>query len=275
MTDLMPFAYEGEPVRAFVIDGDAEFVAADVCRILGHTNPSSAVAGLDDDERGLRIVETPSGAQQMVTVTEPGLYTLIIRSRKPEAKNFRRWVTHEVLPTIRKTEGAYITPGSQAELDLTNPDTALDKLIEIAQVAKAERARANREQAARELAETRVAALAPKAEAFDSFLNGEGCYLIGTVARMLGVGQNIMFKFLYEQRVLIKYGPRRKQPYANPKFDGWFRVRTHDEERTNGHASLTTMVTPRGAEAIRLLAIEKGLIEPALIVLPYPKEITA
>jgi len=138
--DLMPFKYGDTLVRTVVIDGDVEFVAADVCRVLEHSNPSVAVSGLDDDERGLRIVETPSGAQQMVTVTEAGLYTLIIRSRKAEAKKFRRWVTHEVLPTIRKTGGAYIAPGSQAELDLTNPDTALDKLIEVAQVAKAERA---------------------------------------------------------------------------------------------------------------------------------------
>lgn len=140
-TDLMPFHYGDTIVRTVVIDGDVEFVAADVCRVLEHSNPSVAVSGLDDDERGLRIVETPSGAQQMVTVTEAGLYTLIIRSRKAEAKKFRRWVTHEVLPTIRKTGGAYIAPGSQAELDLTNPDTALDKLIEVAQVAKAERAK--------------------------------------------------------------------------------------------------------------------------------------
>lgn len=104
--ELMPFTYEGTPVRTVVVDGEPEFVAADVCRVLEHSNPSAAVAGLDEDERGLRNVETPSGAQQMVTVTEAGLYTLIIRSRKAEAKKFRRWVTHEVLPTIRKT-GSY------------------------------------------------------------------------------------------------------------------------------------------------------------------------
>ena len=167
-----------------------------------------------------------------------------------------------MLPAIRRN-GGY----SQVVKPLTGLEYAR-RLLDAEERAESERA-------GRELAEARAAERAPKAEAFDSFLNGEGCYLIGTVARMLGVGQNIMFRFLYEQRVLMESGPRRKQPYANPKFDGWFRLRTHDETRTNGHTSLTTMVTPRGAEGIRLLAIEKGLIEPALIVLPYPKEITA
>lgn len=128
---------------------------------------------------------------------------------------------------------------------------------------------------AREIAEARVAALEPKAQAFDNFLNGEGAYLIGTVARILGVGQTTMFRFLYDENVLISSGPRKRQPYANPKFDGWFRVKTHDQENTNGHASATTYVTPRGAEGIRLLAIEKGLIEPQLIGLPGMKEIGA
>ncbi|WP_324193210.1 BRO-N domain-containing protein [Nocardia nova] len=105
MTELMPFTYEGTPIRTVVVDGAPEFVAADVCRVLEHSNPSAATVGLDEDERGLRIVETPSGAQQMATVTEAGLYSLIIRSRKPEAKRFRRWITHEVIPAIRKTGG--------------------------------------------------------------------------------------------------------------------------------------------------------------------------
>ncbi|MEU2106425.1 BRO family protein [Nocardia sp. NPDC019255] len=236
-----------------VVDGDAEFVAADVCRVLGHSNPSVAVAGLDDDERGLRIVETPSGAQQMVTVTEAGLYTLIIRSRKPEAKKFRRWVTHEVLPAIRRTGNYSIVPADYP--------AALEEAARQARKAIEQKARAD-------AAEARVAELEPKAEAFDAFLNGEGLYLIGTVGRMIGVGQTTLFRFLYENRVLMPSGPRRKQPYANPKFDGWFRLRPHDESRTNGHPSLTTMATARGAEGIRLLAIEKGLIQPQLIALP-------
>lgn len=242
--DLMPFTYEGSAVRTVVIDGDAEFVASDICRVLGHSNPSVAVAGLDDDERGLRIVETPSGAQQMVTVTEAGLYTLIIRSRKPEAKKFRRWVTHEVLPTIRKTGGAYIAPGSQAELDLTNPDTALDKLIEVAQVAKAERAR-------RLELEAKVEADAPKVEAYEQFMEADGTYLVGTVARMLGTSQNKLFAELRDRGVFIAKGSMKNTPYQ--RFMQHFVVKATHFERSDGSegVSYTTRVRPSGVDFIR------------------------
>ena len=128
--ELVPFITPGgNPVRVIVIDGEPEFVAADACRILEHSNPSAAVAGLDDDERGLRIVETPSGAQRMVTVTEAGLYSLIIRSRKPEAKAFRRWITHEVLPAIRKTGGYGHAPALEGPELLAHAVLEAQKMI--------------------------------------------------------------------------------------------------------------------------------------------------
>jgi prophage antirepressor-like protein len=138
--ELVPFAYEGAPVRTVVIDGEPWFVARDICNAIGLPNLSMAMQRLADDEKGVNPIDTPGGLQQMAIVSESGMYALVLRSDKPDAARFRRWVTGEVLPTIRKTGGAYIAPGSQAELDLTNPDTALDKLIEVAQVAKAERA---------------------------------------------------------------------------------------------------------------------------------------
>ncbi|WP_280474788.1 BRO-N domain-containing protein [Nocardia asiatica] len=141
-TEVMPFTYEGsEVVRTLVIDGDPWFVLSDLCRVLDIANGRNVAARLADDQKGVRLVDTPGGRQQMTIVNESGMYEVVIRSDKPEAVAFRRWITGEVLPTIRKTGGAYIAPGSQAELDLSNPDTALDKLIEVAQVAKAERAR--------------------------------------------------------------------------------------------------------------------------------------
>lgn len=89
------------------LEGEPWFVAADVCRALGLGNSSKAVMPLDDDEKGITICNTPGGEQKMVIVSEPGLYSLIVRSRKPEAKAFKRWITHEVIPSIRKT-GGYI-----------------------------------------------------------------------------------------------------------------------------------------------------------------------
>jgi len=133
--------YERAAVRVGIVDGEPVWLAKDICGIVGISKYRDALAQLDPDERVSIAVDTPGGVQQMAGVTEAGVWSLMMISRSPMVKPFKRWLTHEVLPTIRKTGGAYIAPGSQAELDLTNPDTALDKLIEVAQVAKAERAR--------------------------------------------------------------------------------------------------------------------------------------
>jgi prophage antirepressor-like protein len=105
---LAPFAYEGRQVRVITDEqGMPWFVAADVCAVLGITTEQTR--RLDDDEKGLRSVQTPGGTQSMTAVNESGLYSLILGSRKPEARAFKRWVTHDVLPAIRRT-GSYSTP---------------------------------------------------------------------------------------------------------------------------------------------------------------------
>ena len=106
--------YKNSPVRIVEKDGEPWFVAKDVCDILALGNPRSSIALLDEDERGVHNMDTPSGKQEMGIISEAGLYSLILRSRKPEAKAFKRWVTHEVLPSIRKT-GAYLSPGMSNE----------------------------------------------------------------------------------------------------------------------------------------------------------------
>jgi prophage antirepressor-like protein len=97
------FKFDESVVRVAMTVGEPWFVAKDVCDILEHSDTSKAVERLDDDERGTNIVRTPGGPQTMLTVNESGLYALIFTSRKPEAKRFRKWVTSEVLPEIRKT----------------------------------------------------------------------------------------------------------------------------------------------------------------------------
>lgn len=91
-------------VRVVDVNGEPWFVARDVCDCL-ELDLASGARGLDDDEKGLHTMQTPGGQQEMSIVSEAGLYSLILRSRKPEAKAFKRWITHEVLPTIRKTGG--------------------------------------------------------------------------------------------------------------------------------------------------------------------------
>lgn len=109
---VFTFNENNKPVRVELVDGEPWFVAKDVCDALGIENNRNATSRLDDDEKGASIVRTPSGEQSMTTVNESGLYNLIFQSRKPEAKKFRKWVTGEVLPSIRKT-GRYEAAVSQ------------------------------------------------------------------------------------------------------------------------------------------------------------------
>lgn len=125
----MPFEFEGLQVRVITDEkGQPWFVAADVCSVLGIGNPRQAMSRLDDDEKGVISTDTPGGEQVMTTVNEPGLYNLVIGSRKPEARRFKRWVTHEVLPTIRRT-GRYAIPGALAALPAAQQDSVSALLL--------------------------------------------------------------------------------------------------------------------------------------------------
>ena len=109
MNSLTLFDFQGNQVRVVIEDGEPKWVAKDVCETLEIVDIRQAVSRLDDDERGVSIVHTPGGQQEMVTINESGLYSLIFTSRKPEAREFKRYVTHVILPTIRKT-GQYGDP---------------------------------------------------------------------------------------------------------------------------------------------------------------------
>jgi anti-repressor protein len=127
MTDsqnaLKVLDFEGRKVRIVEKDGQPWWVAKDVCDVLGHSNSRKAIELLDDDEKGVSKVYTLGGMQDMAVVSESGLYTLITWSNKPEARKFRKWVTSEVLPSVRKFEG-YLT-GRKIEEILTDPDTII------------------------------------------------------------------------------------------------------------------------------------------------------
>ena len=116
MNDIQVFDFEDNAVRVIDKDGDPWFVAADVARVLEYSSAKDACRILDDDEKGGHNVPTPGGEQEMNVINESGLYHLVLVSRKPEAKKFRKWVTAEVLPSIRKT-GMYIEP----EMDCRAP----------------------------------------------------------------------------------------------------------------------------------------------------------
>lgn len=169
---LTLFDYNGAEIRVLTKDGEPWFVAADVCEILGLTNPTEALKTLDDDEKNtLRISEGIRGNPNMNIISESGLYTLIMRSNKPEAKKFRKWVTQEVLPSIRKT-GAYLTPETLSEM-LAKPENAI-KLFE---TLKEERER-------RVALEEKIQIDAPKVQYADSVAGSKGSCLMREVAKI-------------------------------------------------------------------------------------------
>lgn len=134
MNQIVAFDFESNNVRVVMgEDGEPWFVAADVCAAM--TISTEQTRRLDDDEKGLRTVQTPGGQQEMVTINESGLYSLILTSRKAEAKRFKRWVTREVLPSIRKT-GSYAAPGTVTALPAPTQDRVTAILLIGEAVAK-------------------------------------------------------------------------------------------------------------------------------------------
>lgn len=101
--NVIPFTFNTTAVRIVTIDDQVWFVASDIAKALDYADATHMTRVLDEDEQGLHIVETPSGEQQMIIINESGLYHALVKSRKPQAKRFRKWVTAEVLPAIRKT----------------------------------------------------------------------------------------------------------------------------------------------------------------------------
>jgi len=135
MSTLTVFNFESHEVRTVLRNGEVWFVASDVCKALGYANTSKAIGDhLDDDEKDITTGYTPGGDQKLSIISESGLYALVLRSRKPEARKFAKWVTREVLPAIRKTgtysvedridpEGLLLSSGSDLKVALP-PDLA-------------------------------------------------------------------------------------------------------------------------------------------------------
>lgn len=187
MTDMQIFKNEqfGE-VRTIAKDGEPWFVANDICKVLGHTNSRVAVAALDEDEKGVSKVYTLGGEQQMTVVNEAGMYQLVIRSNLPAAKAFKRWITHEVIPTIRR-HGAYATE-TTIESIIADPESG----IKLLQALKAEQER-------RKEAEAIAEAQRPKVLFADAVAASDNSILVGELAKILrqnGVetGQNRLFR---------------------------------------------------------------------------------
>jgi anti-repressor protein len=233
MKDIQIFnSPEFGQVRTTVIDGEPWFVAADVCRALAIGNPSMALDRLDDDERTLISIEGASNGKPVNGVNEPGLYSLVLGSRKPEAKAFKRWITHEVIPAIRKT-GGYHVPQS--------PEEQMAQGLLAAQKLLAEK-------------EKRIEEMRPKEIFADAVSVSKTDILIGDLAKLIkqnghDIGQKRLFSWLREKGYLIKRkGLDWNMPTQKAMEMKLFRVKETVVTHSDGHTTVskTTKVTGKG-----------------------------
>ena len=254
MYGLQVFSYEGNKVRTVQKGSEILWVLKDVCGILGIEKYRDAAARLDDDEREPLLVDTLGGRQEMIAVTESGLYSIILLSRKPEAKKFKRWVTHEVLPTIRR-HGGYVTPAKLEEL-MNDPDSWIKVLTALKE-----------ERAAKERLRLEATENKPKVIFADAVSVSEGTILIGELAKILKgngieIGQNRLFEKLRQDGYLIKRkGTDYNAPTQRAMDLGLFRVKETAITHSDGHVTIskTTKVTGKGQQYFINLFLGKGV----------------
>ena len=237
-------------IRGGMVDGKPWFVAKDVCGALGLSDVSKAVERLDDDEKLTRKLFVSGQNRDMWLVNESGMYALILRSNKPEAKRFKRWVTHEVLPAIRK-HGGYLTP-KMVEEALLNPDT----IIRLATDLKDERERRTALEATLEEQKPLVSFAKTVEASVDSVLIGNYAKLLSE-AEGVKIGEKRLFGWLRANGYLITGGARHNVPYQKYIDNGYFEVTTHTFAGTTGaHQRFTTKITGKGQ-----IALAKKIVE--------------
>lgn len=241
MNALKIFEHEAfGSVRAVERNGLPWFVAKDVCDCLD-IRTNDAANSLDKDEKGYESVVSLGGVQQSLIISEPGLYSLILRSRKPEAKAFKRWITHEVIPSIRR-HGVYATPQT-VEAMLGDPDTT----IKILTALKDERAQ-------RQALEVRAEADRPKVIFAESIEVARTSILVGEMAKLIkqatghDIGQNRFFEWLRDNGYLHKSGSQCNMPTQRSMDAEWMEVKEGTRIGTSGecHITRTTKITGRG-----------------------------
>lgn len=252
MTDLTTFKNDnfGE-VRTVMRDGEPWFVAADVCRSLEIGNPAMAMGRLEEDEKGISSIDTLGGKQNLTIVNEPGLYTLVLGSRKPEAKAFKRWITHEVVPAIRK-HGMYATD----EL-IANPDIAIAAFTAL----KEEREKRKALETTVAVQSQQLAEAAPKVSYYDLILNCKDLISVSKIAKDYGMSAIKMNKTLRDLGIQYRQGNvwLLYQKYAT---QGYTSTKTHKYIGSDGanHAKTATYWTQKGRLFIYNKLKENGIV---------------
>ncbi|MEK3819639.1 phage antirepressor [Cytobacillus sp. FSL W8-0315] len=235
------FQYGANVLRTVVKDGEPWFVAKDVCEVLEIKNNRDALSRLDEDEKGVDLIDTLGGRQEVTIINEPGLYSLILGSRKSEAKKFKRWITHEVIPTIRK-HGAYMTD-EVLEKTVNDPDFMIGLLTNL-KVEKQKRI----------AAEQTIVEQRPKvvfAEAVEVSKNSILVKDLATLLKQKGIdiGQNRLFEWLRNNGYLCKkLGAMYNKPTQKSLDKGLFELKPYVRSGSNGEmkTEFTPKVTGKG-----------------------------
>lgn len=240
------FNFNENPIRTVVFNGEPYFIAKDVCDVLGLTNPTMALQKLDEDERA----KFNLGRQgETNIVNEYGLYNLVLTSRKPEAKQFKRWVTHEVLPSIRK-HGAYMTENI-LEQAIGNPDFMIGLLSSL----KEEQERNKQLEAKAQKLEHEITLTHPKVTYYDTILASNNAVNIGQIAEDYGLNARQLNQILKEERIQrrvggqwILYQQHRNKGLTKSKTIsiGDNRSRMHTQWTQKGRLFIHVLLTERG-----------------------------
>ncbi|MEV7804975.1 BRO family protein [Microbispora sp. NPDC088329] len=245
------FPDTGQQVRTVILNGEPWIVARDVCEVLGLSNVTAALTRLDDDEfTSTEVIDSAGRRQQTYVVTEPGLYGLILASRKPEALAFKRWIKHELLPTFRRTGSYSVAPSALPDITTPQGQHAVAQML-VASTAKN-----------LELAE-RIAELEPEAARAAQTLDADGLALVGTVAKRFGLKEIRLRQFLYAEGLLIERGTRRNEPMARYIASGHFKVKVTLVDVHPDRAPVersVTYVTPKGEALVWKRLYEAGVV---------------
>lgn len=238
MSAIIPFDFGGEAVRVVSLEGEPWFVATDVAKILGFASAKDFTRGLDDDEKGGHNLPTLGGSQEVTIISEPGLYSAILRSRVEGAKRFKRWLTHDLLPAFRKGQ---LAPRELSRLEL----------IDIAREAEVGRIEA----------EAKILELEPKAKTFDSFLSSIGDYSVNEAAKILSrdhsilTGERRLFNFLEVQAWIYRDAKGKPIPYQNQIDTGRLVAKAqfhyHPETGEQIADAPQVRITAKGLDALR------------------------
>ncbi|MFP3419808.1 phage antirepressor KilAC domain-containing protein [Bacillus sp. SIMBA_154] len=227
------FNYQNHDVRTVFQDGQPWFVAKDVCEILGIKNATQAISKLDIDERAMLNIGRQGNTN---IVNEPGLYTLILGSRKPEAKQFKRWITHDVIPTIRKTGGYVANDDLFIQTYLPQADEQTKHFFKATLQTMKEQTK-------------QIEAMKPKALFADAVETSESSVLVGELAKLLQqnnvqIGPNKLFEWLRENGYLIrKKGESYNLPTQRSMDMGLFEIKKRAVNNPDG--SVRTTRTPK------------------------------